>query len=76
VVLSGVKEMKLGIPLLVIGVLLLILSIPYSIIGIVTGVNQLEEGIISGGFSAYLGIIGVVAGFVMTTIGAIRVFKR
>jgi hypothetical protein len=68
--------MKLGIPLLVIGVLVLFAAIPYSIFGIVAGVGQLQMGIISGGFSAYLGIIGVVAGFVMTTIGAIRVFKQ
>lgn len=68
--------MILGIVLLVIGVALLILAIPYSIVGIISGVSQLEEGIISGGFPAYLGIIGVVAGFVLTTIGAIKVFKR
>jgi uncharacterized membrane protein len=68
--------MKLGIPLLVIGVVLLILAIPYSILAIISGVNQLEEGIVSGGVSAYYGIIGVVLGFVMTAIGAIRVFKQ
>jgi hypothetical protein len=68
--------MILGIVMLVIGVALLILAIPYSIVGIITGVSQLEEGIISGGFPAYYGIIGVVAGFVLTAIGAIRVFKR
>jgi hypothetical protein len=68
--------MKLGIPLLVMGVALLILAIPYSILGIISGVTQLEEGNISGGISAYYGIIGVVVGFVMTAIGAIRVFKQ
>ncbi len=68
--------MKLGIALLVIGVALLILAIPYSILGIFTGVTQLEEGNISGGVPAYYGIIGVVAGFVMTAIGAVRVFKQ
>jgi hypothetical protein len=68
--------MKLGIPLLVIGVALLVVSIPYSIVSIIAGVNQLNEGIVSGGFSAYYGIIGVVLGFVLTTIGATRVFKR
>ncbi len=68
--------MKLGIVLLVIGVALLILAIPYSILGIISGFTQLEEGNISGGISAYYGIIGVVVGFVMTTIGAIKVFKR
>ena len=68
--------MKLGIALLVIGVALLILAIPYSILGIISGVNQLEEGNISGGISAYYGIIGVIVGFVMTAIGAIKVFKQ
>ncbi|MFC1906528.1 hypothetical protein ACFLW8_00370 [Chloroflexota bacterium] len=68
--------MKLGIALLVIGVALLILAIPYSILGIISGVTQMEEGNISGGVPAYFGIIGVVVGFVMTTIGAIKVFKQ
>ncbi len=68
--------MKLGIALLVVGVALLILAIPYSILGIISGVTQLEEGSISGGVSAYYGIIGVVAGIVMTGIGATKVFKR
>ena len=68
--------MKLGTAILVIGVLLLLLSIPYSVWGIVSGVRQLEEGVISGGVSAYFGIIGVVVGLVMTAIGAVKVFKR
>jgi uncharacterized membrane protein len=68
--------MKLGIPLLVIGVILLIAAIPYSIVSIISGVTQLQRGIVSGGIQAYYGIIGVVLGFVMTAIGAIRVFKR
>lgn len=68
--------MKLGIAVLVIGVTLLILAIPYSILGIIAGVTQLEEGNISGGVSAYYGIIGVVVGFIMTAIGAIKVFKK
>ncbi len=68
--------MKLGIALLVIGVALLILAIPYSILGIISGVTQLEEGNVSGGVLAYSGIVGVVVGFVMTAIGAIRVFKQ
>jgi uncharacterized membrane protein len=69
--------MKLGIPLLVIGIALLFFTIPYSIVNIFIGVTQLEdEGIVSGGFSAYLGVIGVIVGFMLTTIGAIRVFKR
>jgi len=67
---------KLGIALLVIGVALLLLAIPYSILGIISGVTKLEEGSISGGVSAYYGIIGVVVGFVMTAIEAIKVFKQ
>jgi hypothetical protein len=70
--------MKLGIPLLVVGVLLLFLAIPYSIIGIIVGLNQAQggAGIVSFGFSPYIGLIAVIAGFVLTTIGAVRVFKR
>lgn len=68
--------MILGIIILVTGVTLLLLSIPYSIWGIVTGVGQLEEGIIFGGLAAYYGVIGVIAGLIMTTIGAVRVFKQ
>ena len=68
--------MKLGVVLLAIGVLLLLLAIPYSIIAIAAGLTQAEEGTVSGGIWAYLGIIAVIAGFVLTTIGAVRVFKR
>ncbi|MFH1651679.1 MAG: hypothetical protein ABID87_09930 [Chloroflexota bacterium] len=68
--------MILGIASLVTGVALLILAIPYSILSIISGVAQLEGGIISGGIPAYFGIIGVVIGFILTTIGATRVFKR
>ena len=68
--------MKLGIPLLVIGVALLIISIPFSILSIIAGVIRLTQSDLSGGALAYAGILGVVAGFVMTAIGAIRVFKR
>ena len=68
--------MKLGIALLVIGLTLLFLSIPYSIVGMIFGIIQLESGNVSGGISSYYGIIGVVAGLVMTGIGALRVFKR
>ena len=57
-------DMKIGIVCLIIGVLLLLCSIPYSIICLIAGVNQIEEGIVSGGFAAYIGIIGVVAGFI------------
>ena len=68
--------MKLGIALLVIGVALLLISIPYSILGIISGVTQLTQANLSGGVLAYSGIVGVVVGFVMTAIGAIRVFKQ
>jgi hypothetical protein len=67
--------MKLGIPLLVIGVLLLIFSIPYSILMLIGGFRQISIGIVSGGILAYTPVIGVVLGLVMTTIGATRVFK-
>jgi hypothetical protein len=66
---------KLGIPLLVIGVLLLVFSIPFSVILIVGGVNRLTLGDVSGGPLAYAGIAAAVLGMVMTTIGATRVFK-
>ena len=68
--------MKLGIPLLVIGVALLLISIPYSILSIIAGVIRLTQSDLSGGVLAYLGIFGVVTGFVLTAIGAVRVFKR
>jgi hypothetical protein len=68
-------RVKLGIPLLVIGVLLLVLSIPFSVIVLIIGFNQVTLGNISGGILAWSPIAGVVLGLVMTTIGASRVFK-
>ena len=68
--------MKLGIPLLVMGVALLIVSIPFSILNIIAGVNRLTQTNLSGRVLAYSGIVGVVVGFVFTAIGAIRVFKQ
>jgi hypothetical protein len=68
--------LKLGIPLLVIGVLMLVLSIPFSVIMIVGGVNQLTVGNISGGILAWSPLAGVILGMVLTTIGATRVFKN
>ncbi|MFC2067833.1 hypothetical protein ACFLTP_02310 [Chloroflexota bacterium] len=68
--------MKLGIALLAMGITLLIISIPFSISGIIIGVNQLTQSDLSGGFIAYCGILGIVTGLVMTAIGAIRVFKQ
>jgi hypothetical protein len=67
--------MKLGIALLVIGVILLFAAIPISILGIASGVMQSTQGVLSGGVIAYLGVAGVVAGLIMTAIGAIKVFK-
>jgi uncharacterized membrane protein len=66
--------MKLGIAFLVIGILLLILAIPYSTVGIISGITQLEEGNISGEISAYYRIIGVIVAFMMTVVGVVRVF--
>jgi hypothetical protein len=68
--------MKLGIVLLVVGLTLLFVSIPYSIVGMIVGLAQLEGGRVSGGISSYFGIIAVVAGLVMTGVGAMKVFKR
>ena len=68
--------MKIGIALLVIGVLLLVLSIPFSIALIIVGFTQITRGYITGGILSYAPIIGVILGFVTITIGATRVFKR
>jgi hypothetical protein len=68
--------MKLGIPLLVIGVLILILSIPFSLAMLLNGYNQITLGNLSGGVLAYAPIAGVILGFVLVTIGATRVFKN
>ncbi len=65
-----------GIIILVIGVVLLIISIPFSLLTIFLGVIQLTQSDLSGGILAYAGIAGVVAGFVLTAIGAVKVFKR
>ena len=66
--------MKLGIAFLVIGILLLILAIPYSTVGIISGVTQLEQGNISGQISDYYRIVGVIVAFMITTVGVVRVF--
>lgn len=68
--------MKLGIPFLVMGILMLMISIPYSILSIITGVVRLTQNDLSGGLAAYSGFIGVVLGFVLTAIGVARVFGR
>jgi hypothetical protein len=67
---------KLGIPLLVIGVLLLVLSIPFSIVLLISGFNNMTAGNMYGGVLAYAPIASVVIGLVMVTIGATRVFKN
>ena len=68
--------MKLGIPLLVIGVLILVLSIPFSVIMIVSGFSSASAGSNTSGLLAWSPLVGVVVGFVLTTIGASRVFKN
>ena len=67
--------MKWGIPVLILGILLLFGSIPLSILGIMGGINRLTIGDISTGITAYAPLVGVVLGLVLTTIGATRVFK-
>jgi hypothetical protein len=68
-------SMKIGIPVLILGILLLLVSIPFSLMLIIGGVDRLVVGDVSGGILAYAGIAGVVLGFVLTTIGATKVFK-
>jgi hypothetical protein len=68
--------MKLGIPILIIGVLMLLASIPFSIIMIVKGVFSTQEGNIISGLIAWSPLAGVIVGFILTTIGASRVFKN
>ncbi|MGA9048805.1 MAG: hypothetical protein WB588_07425 [Dehalococcoidia bacterium] len=68
--------MKLGIVFLVIGILLLITTIPYSIMSIVSSINELSQGNVSGGFTGTLLIIGVFLGFILISIGATEIFFR
>jgi hypothetical protein len=68
--------MKWGIPVLILGILLLLASIPLSIMGIVGGINRLTTGDTSSGILAYAPLAGVLLGLVLTTIGATRVFKN
>ena len=68
--------MKKGIAVLVIGVLLLVFSIPFSILMIISSVTNLTQGNTEGGrILTYAPLAGVVLGFVLTTIGATAVFK-
>jgi hypothetical protein len=68
--------MKVGIVLLVLGVALLFVSIPLSILGIIGGVNRLVAGDLSGGWLAFASLVGVLVGLLMTGIGAVRTFKE
>jgi len=68
--------MKLGLPLLITGVALLLVSIPLAIAVLVRGFNNLTIGDISGGVLAWTPLATVILGLVLTTIGASRVFKN
>jgi hypothetical protein len=68
--------LKLGIPLLIIGVIMVVCSVPFSVILLMGGVNRLMVGDVSGGALAYAGIAAAVIGMIITTIGASRVFKN
>jgi hypothetical protein len=68
--------MKLGIPMLVVGVLMLMASVPLSILSILGGFTQITQGRVSGGVSGYVLIAGVIIGLLLTGIGAVRVFKQ
>ena len=70
------QRVKLGIPLLVVGIILLLISIPYSLWSIMTGALRLFQSDTSGGVWAYAPIIGVIAGFLLTAIGVTRVFGK
>jgi hypothetical protein len=66
---------KLGIPLLIIGLLMLFASIPFSILMIVKGISDLTGGLITGGILSWSPLAGVIIGLMLTTIGATRTFK-
>jgi hypothetical protein len=67
---------KLGLLALIAGVLLLIISIPAIAVFMMGGFNQLVARNISGGVLAYAPIAGVILGFILTAIGATKVFKN
>jgi hypothetical protein len=69
-------KLRRGIVFVVIGVLLLIITIPYSIIRMISGITELEQGQISGGIPGYLLIIGVVLGFVLIIMGATEIYFK
>jgi hypothetical protein len=68
--------MKIGLPLLIIGTLLLLACIPYSVMVLLNGFDQLTQGNASGQILAYSPLAGVILSFIMITIGASRVFKN
>lgn len=68
--------MKLGVTLLVTGTLLLLISIPYSLISIISGFMQITQSDLSGGVLAYLPLLGVVLGFIFTAIGLTNISLR
>jgi|WetSurMetagenome_2_1015567.scaffolds.fasta_scaffold688022_2 hypothetical protein len=68
--------MKLGILLLVVGVLLLILSIFIGVLLIVRAFNQFDTGESLPAVFNYIPVVTVVLGLVLTTIGATRLSFR
>jgi hypothetical protein len=67
---------KLGIMLVVIGVLLLISSIFIAVLLIMRAYNQLDTGGILPGIFNYVPVVTVILGLVLTTIGATRLSLR
>ena len=67
--------MKLGVALIAVGIGLLILSVPYAISSIVSGVFHSTRGNLPGGIPPYVGIVGGCAGIALAGIGATRIFK-
>ena len=68
--------MKLGIVLVVIGVSILMIVIPYSIMSLISSINTLGQGRLPVGFMGYLLFFAVFIGFVLTVIGATEIFFR
>jgi hypothetical protein len=68
--------MKLGILLLVIGVLLLISSIFIGVLLIVRAFDQFNTGGSLPGIFNYIPVVTVILGLVLTTIGATRLSLR
>jgi hypothetical protein len=67
---------KLGITLLVIGVLLLISTIFIGVLLIVRAFDQLNNGGSMPGIFNYLPLVTVILGLVLTTIGATQLSLR